>query len=113
MWKAMVFLVEGEEASSLTSLGESIARAFNVVNKKEQNSDRFELGEAVCVDLKPLSYHIEEKNVTKILRNLLHDVDRQSLLQDSSILSGFYESNERGVEILQGMNDEEYDEYLG
>ena len=51
----MVFLVEGEEASSLTSLGESIARAFNVVNKKEQNADRFELGEAVSVDLKPLS----------------------------------------------------------
>ena len=112
-WKAMVFLVEGEEAPSLTLLGESIARAFNVVNKKEQNADRFELGEAVSVDLKPLSYHIEEKNATKILRNLLHSWDRQSLLQDSSILSGFYESIERGVEILQGMNDDEYDEYLG
>ena len=111
-WNTIMFITSNDPPS-LSSVGESIATAFNTFNKnKAKKPDRFELGEAVAVNAKPLSYHIEEKNVTKILRNLLAKVDRNMLLRKSALMSGFYNSTERGLELLRCMTDDDFDEYL-
>ena len=112
-WYTIVFFTS-KDAPSLSLVGQSISTAFNTFNtNKAKKPERFELGEAVGVNAKPLSYHIEENNVTKILRNLLGaKVDRNTLLRKSALMSGFYNSTERGLELLRCMTNEDFDEYL-
>ena len=110
-WKTMVFITSKDAPPSLTTVGQSIASVFNNYNKRETKSERFKLGEVVTVNARPLAYHIEEANVTKILRNLLPNIVRTTLIQNSSLMSGFYTSQERGLEIPKGMADKDFDEY--
>ena len=57
----MIILRKNKNAPSLNAIGESLARAFNTYNKKINEKDQFEFGEAVSVDAKTLEYHVEEK----------------------------------------------------
>ena len=111
-WKCMVLLRKDTNNPSLNAIGESLARAFNNHNKKIDEKDQFEFGEAVSVDAKTLSYHIEEINTTKILRNMLRKLDREAILKKSSCMKGFYPTVERGVEIVGEMTDEEFEDLL-
>ena len=96
---------------SLSSIGQSIASGFNNYNKGANKPERFEVDDAVTINARPLAYHIEEANVTKILRNLLPTISRSTLIQNCSLMSGFYNSQEHGLELLKGMTDEDFDEY--
>ena len=108
----MIILRKNKDAPSLNAIGESLARAFNTYNKKINEKDQFEFGEAVINDAKTLSYHVEEVNTTKILRNMLRKLDREAILKRSSCIEGFYSTVEREVEVVREMTDVEFDDFL-
>ena len=108
----MIIIRKNKNAPSLNAIGESLARAFNTFNKKIEEKDTFEFGEAVSVDAKSLDYHVEEVNTTKILRNMLRKLDREATLKRSSCMEGFYSTVERGIEVVRGMTDEEFEDLL-
>ena len=108
----MIILRKNKNAPSLNAIGESLARAFNTYNKKIKEKDQFEFGEAISNDAKTLSYHVEEENTTKILRNMLRKMDRETILKRSGCMEGFYSTVDRGVEVLGEMDDEEFEDLL-
>ena len=108
----MIILRKNKNAPSLNAIGESLARAFNTYNKKINEKDQFEFGEAVSVDAKTLEYHVGEENTTKILRNMLRQLDRETILKRSGCMEGFYSTVKRGVEVLREMTDEEFEDLL-
>ena len=99
-------------APSLNAIDESLARDFNTHNKKFNEKYQFEFGEAVSNDAKTLSYHVEEENTTKILRNMLRKMDCETILKRSGCMEGFYSTVDRGVEVLREMKDEEFKDLL-
>ena len=108
----MVLLRKKRDSPSLNAISESLARAFNSYNKKLNEKDQFEFGEAVSNDAKTLAYHIDEENTTKILRNMLPKMDRKTILNNSRCVAGFYSTPEQGVELLGEMNDDEFEDLL-
>ena len=108
----MVLLRKKKDSPLLNAIGESLARAFNSHNKKLNEKDQFEFGEAVGNDAKTLSYHVDEENTTKILRNMLPKMDRKTILNNKGCMTGFYSTPEQGVELLGEMNDDEFEDLL-
>ena len=108
----MVLLRKKKDSPLLDIIGESLARAFNSHNKKLNEKDQFEFGEAVGNDAKTLSYHVDEGNTTKILRNMLPKMDRKTILNNSGCVAGFYSTPEQGVELLGEMNDDKFEDLL-
>ena len=108
----MILLRKNKNSPSLNAIGESLARTFNTHNKKINEKDQFEIGEAVSNDAKTLSYHVDEENTTKILRNMLRKMDCKAILKNSGCMKGFYSTVGRGVEVLEEMDDEEFEDLL-
>ena len=108
----MVLLRKKRDSPSLNAISESLARAFNSYNKKLNEKDQFEFGEAVSNDAKTLGYHVDEENTTKILRNLLPKMERETILNNSGCMKGFYSTPDRGVEVLSEMTDDDFEDLL-
>ena len=57
----MILLRKNKNAPSLNAIGESLARAFNTHNKKFNEKDQFEFGEAVSNDAKHCHTTLKKK----------------------------------------------------
>ena len=108
----MVLLRKKRDSPSLNAISESLARAFNSYNKKLNEKDQFEFGEAVSNDAKTLAYHVDEENTTKILCNLLPKMDCETNLNNSGCMTGFYFTPDQGVEVLREMNNDEFEDLI-
>ena len=111
-WKCMVILRKNKDEPSLNAIGESLARAFNTYNKKISEKDQFEFGEAISVDAKTLEYHVGVENTCKILRNMLRRLNRETIIERSGSMEGFFSTVKKGVELLEQMTDEDFEDLL-
>ena len=52
------------------------------------------------------------ENTSKILRNMLRQLNRETIIKRSGSMEGFFSTVKRGVELLKQMTDEEFEDLL-
>jgi len=114
-WYLQVVMLE--EGQTLEQAGHKIAKAFTKFTKDQKMSqmkdgDVYTFNAALTKDPKPLNHYMLDEDTAKVLKTLYAEYTKGELMEDEDIMTTFFGGVGAGKDVLDSMDEDEWEDLL-
>ena len=113
-WECMVSILDGDVTTS--EVGKKLAKEFTKFSATEasgMNKDHFRFGRVKGRDLKPLNHYLLDQDCVLLLRKMHAESDLDDVLKADDTLAYYFGTAEKGRDVLNGFDDDDFEALLG